>query len=367
MAGTESTSSPIAAVEEHDDKIVRVCSYHRRDLDLVVVRSLPHEMQPVLTSIATAPEAKPHAHLSPLFSLPPELVSMVILQLDVRSVFRLRQVNSLARSFVTDTREYRLVAEHGPEGLRGLLRAGLAQAHLLRDLYGALLEKSCAACGSFGFLLFLFTLERCCNTCLALSERYHVLALSAFASTTKISRDRVKRLGLSLRTVPGDYNMSGWTETRPKSLVCEFAACQVLLASGTISDYTAEKLRLQETHRGYRFMSATAFPSYSLSSGKVDRGVTCRGCPVLERGVFGFGYLFCRRPCYSREEFLAHFKECPRALQLWADSREGTREVDEPELLRVFTRGDGAMRLFQSDLWCNMSRPGSTARITDLL
>ncbi|KAF6822193.1 F-box domain-containing protein [Colletotrichum plurivorum] len=344
MAETESTSSDeAAAAEKRDDEIVRVCSYHRRDLDLVVVRSLPHEMEPVLASIATAAAARPQAHLGPLSLLPPELVSMVILHLDVRSAFRLRQVNSLTRSFVTDTREYRLLAKHGLEGLRGLLRGGIAQFHLLRDLYRVLLQKSCAECGSFGHLLFLPTLERCCHSCLGKAERYHVLARTTFASAAKVSRNSVERLGLSLRTVPGVYSWYGAVKMQPKYLVCDFAAWPVLLARGMITDDSPQKVPVQGWTGPYRLMAATTFPSYSLSSGRVDRGLTCRGCPVLENT--GYSIRFCKERCYSREGFLAHFKECSRALRLWADSREGTRDVDESELVRMVTRGDGRMGL----------------------
>ncbi|KAL2756824.1 hypothetical protein ACRALDRAFT_2018492 [Sodiomyces alcalophilus JCM 7366] len=344
MAQNGSTSSDEAVIEKHGDEIIRVCSYHRRDFDLVVIRSRPHEMQPVLASITTASKTKPQARFSWLASLPPELMSMVILQLDVRSVFRFRQVNSLARSIITDIREYRLVAKHGLEGLRGLLRAGLAQCHLLRDLYRALLEQSCASCGLFGCLLFLFTLERCCFSCLQSSERYHVIAQSTFSSLAKISRTRLSRFpGLSLRTVPGIYHMLEVPARRPKYLVSEFKATPVLLASDMIGDDTARKLKLRQGQSAHRFMAATAFPYYSLDSAKVDHGVSCKGCQIR------FDRLrddpTDRDRCFSQEGFLTHFPECLEALQLWTESREGTCPVDEPE----FTRRCGYFKLLGPD------------------
>lgn len=344
MAGLGGPSSDEAVAKKRDDDIVRVCSYHRRDFDLVVVRSRPHETQPVLASIATAPEAKPQAHLGSLASLPPELISMVVLQLDVRSVFRFRQVNSAARSVVTGTREYRLLAEHGLEGLRGVLRAGLGQLHLLRDLYGALLERSCASCGSFGCLLFLFTLERCCFTCLQSSERYHVLPKHALCHIAGISPAKLERFpGLSLRTVPGVYNMMEMPIRRPHELVSGPAGSSALLASGMISTSAARRLQRRIGQYGYRFMSATAFPSYSPDSGEVDHGVSCKGCHVRFDRLADDPTE--RDRCFSREGFLAHFEECPEASQLWTDSREGTCQADEPE----FTRRGGDFGLLAPD------------------
>lgn len=331
MAQRSSATGDEGVIEEHSDEILRVCSYHRRDFDLVVVRSRPHETQPVLASITTAWETKPQAYSGWLTLLPPELLSMVILQLDVRSVYRFRQVNSLARSIVTDIQEYSLVARHGLEGLRGLMRAGLAQYHLLRDLYQSLLVQSCTSCGLFGPLLFLFTLERCCFSCLKSSERYHVLAQSTFSSLANVSRTRLSRFpGLLLQTVPGIYNMMEVPARRPKALVSVVKATSMLLAGDMISDTIAQTLESRQGQPAHRFMSATAFPYYDFNSATVDPGVSCKGCQIR------FDRLrddpTDRDRSFSRQGFLTHFLECPESSQLWTESQEG--KCPEPEFTR---------------------------------
>lgn len=333
MAQISSVTDDEGVIQKHGDEVVRVCSYHRRDFDLVVIRSRPHETQPVLASITAAWETRPQADVGRLTLLPPELLSMVILHLDVRSVFRLRQVNSLARSIVTDIQEYDLVVRHGLEGLRGLLRAGLAQDHLLRDLYHSLLVQSCASCGLFGCLLFLFTLERCCFTCLQSSERYHVIAQSTFSSLANVSRTRLSRFpGLLLRTVPGIYNMMEVPARRPKALVPVRKAIRVLLAGDMISNATAQKLKLQQGQPAHRFMSATAFPYYDFNSAIVEHGVSCKGCQIR------FDKLrddpTDQDRSFSRQGFLTHFIECQESSQLWTESREGKSQYDEPEFTR---------------------------------
>ncbi|KAM7182769.1 hypothetical protein V8F33_014026 [Rhypophila sp. PSN 637] len=61
-------------VKKDADAIIRVCSYHRRDFDLVVVRSRPHDMHSVQTSLQAAFETLPTAKLGIFDHLPVELI-----------------------------------------------------------------------------------------------------------------------------------------------------------------------------------------------------------------------------------------------------------------------------------------------------
>lgn len=130
---------------------------------------------------------------------------------------------------------------------------------------------------------------------------------------------------------------------RPKSLVFELKATPTLLARGMISDDEAQKLKQRPGRPAHRFMVATAFPSYSLDSAKLEHGVSCKGCQIR------FDRLRVdptdQNRCFSQKGFLTHFPECPEAVQLWAESREGTCPVDEPE----FTRRGGFFSLFGLD------------------
>lgn len=323
----------LAGVEEHSDAILRVCAYHRRDFDLVVVRSRPHDMQPVQASLQAPFETSPTAELGILDSLPPELMSMVLRRLDLLSFFRFRQVNRRARIVSTNLWEYHLVSQYGLEGLRGLLRADLAYCFTIDHLYWSLLTDKCSACGAFGGHLFFFTAERCCLGCLQSSAHYRVFSVSAFTKLTRVSRIRLSRVpGLHLRTVPGIYNMMKTPARRPKDLVFEEKATQTLLATGAIGEDAIQKLRSKAEQPGQRFMAATAYPYYGLEDATLDYGVSCKGCQArLEALRDGFKD---RDRIFSRQGFLSHFPYCEEGQQLWAQSQGGTRPVDEPEVTR---------------------------------
>ncbi|KAI4864996.1 hypothetical protein F4820DRAFT_312535 [Hypoxylon rubiginosum] len=323
----------LADIEKHADAILRVCSYHRRDFDLVVVRSRPHDMRPVQASLQTAFETLPTAELGILGRLPAELMSMVLRELHVRSFFRFRQVNRRARVVSTGLWEYGLVSKHGLEGLRGLLRAELAHLFTIDDLYRSLITDKCLTCGGFGGLLFLFTAGRCCFDCLQSSAHYRVLPPSAFTKLTHISPGRLKRLsGPTLRTVPGIYNMMETPARRPRYLIFEEKATQTLQAIRAIGEDTIQHLRSRREQLGQRFMAATAYPCCSLNNAKLERGVSCKGCQA------GLEVLRCdsddRDRVFSTRGFLSHFSQCVEAQQLWTESEGGTRPVNEPELTR---------------------------------
>ncbi|VBB84619.1 Putative protein of unknown function [Podospora comata] len=179
------------------DAIIRVCSYHRRDLDLVVVRSRPHDMQAVQTSLQAAFGTLPTAKLGIFDHLPVELLFLVLRNLDIRSFFYFRQINRRARVLSTGLYEYQLVSKHGLEGLQGLLRAGLAHCFTIVDLYRPLVTDKCSTCGGFGGFLFLFTAERCCFDCLQSSAHYRVLPPSAFTNPYPKPLERILVEGTS--------------------------------------------------------------------------------------------------------------------------------------------------------------------------
>lgn len=99
------------------DAILDVCTYHRRDFDLVVVRSRPHETQRVTKSLQTSFDFPPTSGLGQLDRLPNELLCMVLQNLDLLSYFRFRQINRQARAGSTAVSEYRSVAKHGLEDM----------------------------------------------------------------------------------------------------------------------------------------------------------------------------------------------------------------------------------------------------------
>lgn len=326
------------------DKVLDICAYHRRDFDLVLVRSRPHETQTISERLLTAFETSPTSGLGVLDSLPTELLWIVLRNLDLLSYFRLRHVNRRARALATAVPEYRAVVRHGLEGLRGVLRAGLAQTFTIGDLYGPLVCEKCTLCSEFGGFLFLLTATRCCFACVKSSPDLRVIPPSSLSRFTKISPKRLHQaLGPGLRTVPGVYSMEERRAKRPNSLVALEPAIARLQLLGLVDRSKAEALLERNEHPGQRFMASTSFPWYDPGSGRVERGVSCKGCQVrVEAQLVGSHD---RDHVFSRSGYLSHFETCAESQELWDQSRGGTRPFREPE----FTRRCGYFSMLDSD------------------
>ncbi|KAI1141793.1 hypothetical protein F5Y05DRAFT_273872 [Hypoxylon sp. FL0543] len=331
-------------VKKYAEDILRICSYHRRDFDLVLVRSRPHEMQVVQESLQTDFKTPPISGLGVLDRLPPELTSIVLHNLDILSYFRFRQVNRRARVVSTALWEYSLVSKHGLEGLRGLLRADLAQNFTLMDLYRPLIALSCEFCGAFGGFLFLLTATRCCFVCIQTSPKMRVLCTSALAKLTRMSVRRLRRLlRLRLCTVRGYYSMEDRQVRRPKYLVAEEEAISSLTSLGVLRQDAVQRLASRTENRNQRLMASTAFAWYDIDTAKIECGVSCKGCQVrVETADGDFGD---RDRVFSTTGFLTHFTNCAEAQNLWNESQNGKKPVKEPE----FTRRCGYFSTLGSD------------------
>lgn len=313
--------------DEHADAVVRVCSYHRIDFDLIMVRSRPNVTEAVQDSLQTTFDIPPQSGLGDLDCLPAELMTMVLKNLDILSYFRFRRVNRYARILSTSPREYQLVAKYGVEGLRALLRSDCARRFTIMDLYRLLTTPSCALCGKFGGFLFLLTATRCCFTCLHSSPSLSVISTTVFARKAGIPTHKLSvSYGSTLRTVSGHYSILGTRARRPKKLILKAEAIAALDSQGVLKEYSIGNLLRQDEKYEQRFMGATSFPWYDTSNGKVEYGISCKGCHVPDstrhRG-YDYGYTF------STAGFLSHFATCVEARDIWAKSKEVTVPVQD--------------------------------------
>lgn len=331
-----------------EDALLRVATYHRRDFDLVVIRSPPREHAPVLPFIAQPFPTAPTSTLGTLGRLPAEIMAAICLFLDIHSCFQFRQVSRSARILVSGLPEYRHVAHHALEALRTVLRTRLAPHFNFRALYRLLCSTECQQCGSFGGFLFLPTAVRCCFQCLERSPQLGLLSLTHLAGASGISPARLRRLVPVLRTIPGLYSMQETSRQKRLHLVPNIVACEALKGLGI----GPGKLRAavpQSVNPGIdivqRCMAATAFPSLDRASGQVEHGISCKGCQAAVEGDNAEEEDYDRRDwAYSRKGFLGHFQSCAEAQRLWINSCAGTVAFDEPE----FTRRGGFLNELDS-------------------
>lgn len=309
-----------------------------------MVRSHPHDMQVVQKSLQTAFETSPVSGLGILECLPAELISLVLYNLDILSYSRFRQVNRRARVCSTALREYELVAKYGLEGLRGLLRGGLAHKFTIMDLYRPLIAYDCELCGMFGGFLYLITVTRCCFACIQDSPQLRVICTSAYSKVGGGSTARLNNiLGPPLRTVPGIYSMMERPARRPKDLRNEWEAITTMVTRSPYvvsTEARAEEIESRkriysakrQEQKNQRFMASTAFPWYDIHNNKIERGVSCKGCQV--RVETSYGKHADRDRVFSATGFLSHFAHCVESQSLWAESKDGTMPTKEPEFTR---------------------------------
>ncbi|KAK3307222.1 uncharacterized protein B0T15DRAFT_395441 [Chaetomium strumarium] len=340
------------AIPKQEDALLRVAAYRRRDLEFSVLHSLPEVHEPVLPSIARAFATAPVSSLGALtfHRLPTEILALICLFLDVRACFRFRQVNRAARALVSGLVEYRTVVYHGLEALRAILRTRLDPHFTFRDLYQSLCSSKCQPCGAFGGFLFLPTAVRCCFKCLRNSPQLALLdfaRLPTIPSLRKATFFRTPRVtpGVLRRLMPVLQTMSVYrycTKNGPQhrriDLVPAVVASEVLKGLGATS---ADLEKCHWKMRAYpyqgdglsiRYMAATAFPFLDRVSGRVEYGVSCRGCYVAAMAHGSEQNFDCSDRVYSRKGFLDHFQSCPEAQRLWTGSCEGTVVLDGAEL-----------------------------------
>lgn len=284
-------------------------------------------MLPVQASLQEAFTTTPISSLSTFDRLPYEILWQILHSLDLISLLRFRQVNQRARELSTAMPEYQHVANHGLEGLRGLLRGGLGTKFTIVDLYIPLITPECTVCGDFGRFLFLCTATRCCWTCLRKSPEFRVIPPSSFDEHAGIYAELLHEIvGPFLRTVPGKYCVLPRSPVRPEFLLPKHHAVDQLTALG-ILDPEPRKLILERTlnfHFEYTWMATIVFPWYNQRTAQADAGVNCKGCKIrLARTDED------RDTAFSVPGFLSHFESCVEAQNLWEESRRRTQTGTE--------------------------------------
>ncbi|KAM7209778.1 hypothetical protein V8F06_014839, partial [Rhypophila decipiens] len=317
--------------------------YHRNKLPRSVIWFSPRHHTSIHSSIATPFPRAPQVGLGALGRLPLELLYEVLLCLDMRSIFKLRQTNLRSRQVVDSLRQYHLVVSHGLNLLCALLRTRLAIDVSLSDFFYALCTKACRFCGEFGGFISLLTWERSCFRCLQVAPETQVQTLSAARKQFHLSKVQLGQLR-SFKTLPGRYTPE---ESTYKSHVTVVSAYQALLLSGQQpnSQTRAQLVNWGPQNPRFNFMGSCALPYYDGRTRRVEHGMSCGGCQLaVERDIYDSTVqlpdsewtLAVRNKVYTQDGFLEHFRWCKLAQLLWKSSDQGNRQPPElPEVVRV--------------------------------
>ena len=304
--------------------------------------------------------------LGSLDTLPIELLCAILLDLDLQSLTRLRSVNCRARFTVDTLPQYNNIITHAPSSIRAALSINMSPWISCRQLHKELCSQECAGCGSFGAFLYLLSCQRICYICLLEETRFLPLTPANARIEFGLNHHELSKLPIAL-SLPGRY--SEWTKIRRARIAlvdresarqagiaihhssaqmkeyvgsspffpsltsnnCMRARYTLQLKAGRAAKYEARLLRRDFGSRKpscppytnlfdgkganpYRFMCVVGFPWLDRCSGKVERGLSCRGC----RDKFDFeteGQLDWRR-LYTANGYLQHIKKCDKSIEI---------------------------------------------------
>ncbi|KAF4415096.1 hypothetical protein FACUT_13682, partial [Fusarium acutatum] len=217
-------------------------------------------------------------NLGTLVRLPQDLLEGIVLQLDIDSYRRFRQVSRRARYISTALTIYQRVLRHAPDALNALRRTDLSGYVLYSDIYAALTTTKCAFCGQFGDFLFLPTAKRCCFECLRTSPE------TALVNETRISR-RKQWEGLYANHADAITDALNSTDIRTFKThnwddAKKMSKTRGILAKDLLAVYIKVDSTMEEPGQAllkpgwlhYRLAASIIFPSLNPRTGKLKTG-----------------------------------------------------------------------------------------------
>jgi hypothetical protein len=140
--------------------------------------------------------------LGNLDKLPPEILAMVLGQLDIQTLTKFRRVNRRAMQAVDLIRVYQQIVTRFPTALRAILSISTGATYSCQDLYHELQTPECRSCGRFGAFLYLLTCRRVCASCFA-GESLYIPFQASDLPLAPCAHDLATLP--SMRTIPGHY------------------------------------------------------------------------------------------------------------------------------------------------------------------
>lgn len=256
--------------------------------------------------------------------LPVEILQDVLLRLDMRALFNLRQASLRSRQAVDSLKQYHLVVSHGLDLFCALLRTELAASISLSSFYDALCTKSCAWCGKFAGFMFLPSWQRCCYACLTSGPEAQMLTRTTARKQFQLTKVELDQL-TSFRTLPGFYSMKALQRTRT-TLVHHRQVLAIAGPEALAKVQTDECRRMRERSLRYNYMVCCALPYYDRRNDRVEYGLSCAGCQLaLNRGPTCEERL--RDTTYAQDGFLEHFRQCLWGQRFWERRADGDKET----------------------------------------
>lgn len=185
-----------SSLDADPDTILRVMPYQRKYSDLCLVRARPRHHDQVRSSFfrvlsrsrsSRILRSSRSSGLGRLERLPPELLTSICLELDIRSALKFSHVNRSTRQFIATIPECCRLREHALECIWAAFRSRFARDISIATLHSVLVTECCEVCGSFGNLFFLPTAVRCCPACIRSAPAVSTVNIEALARAVGLS------------------------------------------------------------------------------------------------------------------------------------------------------------------------------------
>lgn len=235
----------------------------------------------------------PVQSLGQLDLLPLEILTEILLLIDVISLTDFRRVNKRAMQTVDSIPQYQIIYQQCPDILRGAISIQ-AKFFDFGTLYRALCQTKCSTCSDFGGYLYLITCQRVCRFCYTEHKRFLPLLGKYASALSRLSRKNIRQFPF-VRTLPGRYADGGGQQSRSRMTLWDREA---ILANSTETSYSEKQDRFCNNPR--RFMAIMYAPYFEPPSKAANWGLFCIGCSESSDKDTYF------RKQYTREGFIKH-------------------------------------------------------------
>ncbi|KAI0517901.1 hypothetical protein F5B22DRAFT_600968 [Xylaria bambusicola] len=218
----------------------------------------------------------PQDSLGQLDMLPLELLTCILMVLDLPSLTIFRRVNRRAMGVVDSLHQYQMVLKHCPNVLRAIISID-ARYFDCQTLYRTLSTTKCEACDRFGSYLYLITCKRVCYFCFTGHPDYFPVSATRAAKYLSLPRKDIKHLPHIL-SLPGKYTTFCKLSRNRITLFDRQAILKSALKTSTLT--TDASIRQQDltTREPLRHMSIISAPCFGSSGLSADWGFYCTGC-----------------------------------------------------------------------------------------
>lgn len=232
---------------------------------------------------------RPHAQagLGHLESLPCEVLTEILLHLNIRGLSVFKQVNHIAARFVDSLPRYSAIRRQCPDILRAAIGIR-ADSFSCNTLYETLTTHGCATCSRSGNYIYLINCIRVCYFCFTSHSDYYPVSSIKAAKMTNLSIATVKKQLPFISSIPGRYGAGGRNYFSRKFLFDRHAVMKAGAANGRkFNTETAAEDFFSLTRPGRqdptRYMAVIIAPYMNSAPHQpVDWGFYCHSCTLAE-------------------------------------------------------------------------------------